>query len=76
MTTVNLVSETLVVAAILVVLIGTAPLATALVVVLLGPLVLIALRVVKPRVKHLGRVSQHEGARSGPSPLRGTSALC
>lgn len=59
-----LVSEALVVIAIVTILLLTAPLATLLVSCVIAPLVFVVLRVVRPRITELGRVSQREGARS------------
>jgi ATP-binding cassette, subfamily B, bacterial PglK len=61
---VRIITDGLVIVAMLVVLVLTAPLATALAVVVLTPLVLLTLRVVQPQMEHLGAVSQHESARS------------
>lgn len=61
---VHLLTEGLVVTGLLVVLLATAPLATGLAAVVIGPVVYITMRVVQPRLKRLGRISQREGARS------------
>ncbi|CAN5412951.1 ABC transporter ATP-binding protein [soil metagenome] len=61
---VNILSSGLVVVAMLVVLLATAPLATLVVAAVITPIVLIVLRVVRPRMKRLGRISQQESARS------------
>jgi ATP-binding cassette, subfamily B, bacterial PglK len=61
---VRLISEGFVIAAIFAVLLVTAPLATALAVIVLAPLVSLTLWVVQPRMKSLGQVSQRAGARS------------
>jgi len=61
---VRMLSEGLVVAAIVVVLLATAPLATGLAAVVIAPVVFLTMRSVQPRLARLGRVSQEEGARS------------
>jgi ATP-binding cassette, subfamily B, bacterial PglK len=61
---VRIITDGLVIVAMLVVLLLTAPLATVLAVVVLTPLVLLTLRVVQPRMARLGSVSQRESARS------------
>jgi ATP-binding cassette subfamily C protein len=61
---VKVVSEGLVIVMLLVVLLVTAPLATLLVALVLSPLVAFVLRVVRPRMKRLGQISQREGASS------------
>jgi ATP-binding cassette, subfamily B, bacterial PglK len=62
--TVRLISEGFVIVAVFAVLLMTSPLATALAVLVLAPLVSLTLWVVQPRMKRLGQVSQHAGARS------------
>jgi ATP-binding cassette, subfamily B, bacterial PglK len=62
--TVRLISEGFVIVAVFAVLLVTSPLATALAVLVLAPLVSLTLWVVQPRMKRLGQVSQHAGARS------------
>jgi ATP-binding cassette, subfamily B, bacterial PglK len=69
--TVRIVSDGLVTIALLVVLLVTAPLATGLVAVLLAPLVFLTLRVIQPRMKQLGRISQRAAARSYQSLQQG-----
>lgn len=61
---VKMVSEGLVILMLVAVLLATAPLATLLVTLLLVPLIAFVLRVVRPRMKRLGQISQREGARS------------
>jgi ATP-binding cassette, subfamily B, bacterial PglK len=61
---VRIITDGLVIVAMLIVLLLTAPLATVLAVLVLTPLVLLTLRVVQPRMAHLGAISQHESARS------------
>ncbi|MBA2318148.1 MAG: ABC transporter ATP-binding protein [Euzebyales bacterium] len=61
MPSVRVVSEGFVVLAVLSVLLVTAPVATALVALVLGPLVVVLLRVVQPRIGRLGRISQDLG---------------
>jgi ATP-binding cassette, subfamily B, bacterial PglK len=61
---VRIITDGLVIVAMLVVLLVTAPLATALAIAVLTPLVLLTLRVVQPRMARLGAVSQRESARS------------
>jgi ATP-binding cassette, subfamily B, bacterial PglK len=62
--TVRIITDGLVIVAMLVVLLLTAPLATVLAVLVLAPLVLLTLRVIQPRMEHLGVISQRESARS------------
>jgi ATP-binding cassette, subfamily B, bacterial PglK len=64
MPVVRIITDGLLVLAIAVVLVATAPLATVLAALLLAPLVFFTMRVVQPRMKRLGRISQREGARS------------
>jgi ABC-type multidrug transport system fused ATPase/permease subunit len=61
---VRIITDGLVIAAMLAVLLLTAPVATALATLLLLPLVFFTLRVVQPRMKSLGSISQRESARS------------
>ncbi|WP_299958609.1 ABC transporter ATP-binding protein [uncultured Modestobacter sp.] len=55
---VRLLSHSLIIAGLVAVLLATSPLATLLVLVVLGPLVWALLRLVQPRVKRLGQTSQ------------------
>ncbi|WP_052667103.1 ABC transporter ATP-binding protein [Nitriliruptor alkaliphilus] len=61
---VRIITHGLTIVAMVAVLVATAPLATLLASALLLPLVLVTLRVVQPRTKRLGRISQREGKRS------------
>jgi ATP-binding cassette, subfamily B, bacterial PglK len=61
---VRIITDGLVILVMVVVLLLTAPLATALATLLLLPLVVITLRVIQPRTKALGAISQREGAHS------------
>jgi ATP-binding cassette, subfamily B, bacterial PglK len=61
---VRMITNGLTILAMTAVLVATAPLATALAAALLLPLVLITLRIIQPRTKRLGLISQHEGKRS------------
>jgi ATP-binding cassette, subfamily B, bacterial PglK len=61
---VRIITDGLVILVMVVVLLLTAPLATVLATVLLLPLVLVTLRVIQPRMRKLGEISQREGARS------------
>jgi ATP-binding cassette, subfamily B, bacterial PglK len=61
---VRIISDGLMVAAIVVVLVVTAPLATGLAVLALAPLVFMTMRIVQPRIKRLGRISQEAGKHS------------
>jgi ATP-binding cassette, subfamily B, bacterial PglK len=61
---VHLLTNGLTIIAIVGVLVATAPLATALAALLLAPLVFVTMRVVQPRLKRLGRISQRESGRS------------
>jgi ATP-binding cassette, subfamily B, bacterial PglK len=61
---VRIISDGLMVLAIVVVLVVTAPLATGLAVLALAPLVFVTMRIVQPRIKRLGRISQEAGKHS------------
>jgi ATP-binding cassette, subfamily B, bacterial PglK len=61
---VRIISDGLMVLAIVVVLVVTAPLATGLAALALVPLVFITMRIIQPRIKRLGRISQEAGKHS------------
>ena len=61
---VQIISQGLVALTLTVLLLVTAPLATGLAFVLIAPVVLITMRVVQPRLKRQGTISQHASARS------------
>ena len=61
---VKLLSEGLVVVAMVGVLVVTAPLATGLAAIAIAPVVVVTMRSIQPRLARLGQISQVEGARS------------
>jgi ATP-binding cassette, subfamily B, bacterial PglK len=61
---VRIVSDGLMVLALVVVLVVTAPLATGFALLALAPLILVTMRIVQPKIRRLGRVSQEAGAHS------------
>ncbi len=60
---VRLLSEGLVVAAMVIVLLATAPLATGLAAVVMAPVVFLTMRSVQPKLARQGRITQQQGAR-------------
>ena len=61
---VRILSEGMVALTLIILLLATAPLATGLAFLLIGPVVLITMRIVQPRLKRQGLISQRAAARS------------